>query len=80
MSKVIIEIKRTNTVITYESNKSVIPICDFDENGFNISEITNKVDIILISELIYRCGKGLKHQLNKQGFSNKPLNKPTDKK
>ena len=80
MSKIIIEIKTIKTFITYESNDGVMPICDFNENGFNISETTNKADIRLISEIIYGCGIGLKHQLVKQGFANKPLNKPADKK
>lgn len=80
MAKVIIEIKTTKTFITYESNDGVMPICDFDENGFNISESTNKADVKLISELIYRCGKVLKHQVIESDRANKPLNKPADAK
>lgn len=80
MSKIIIEIKATKTFITYESNDGVMPICDFDKNGFNISETTNKADIKLISELIYRCGRILRHQVIELDRSNKPLNKPTDSK
>ena len=80
MSKVIIEIKATKTFITYETNDGVMPICDFDENSFNISETTNKADIKLISELIYRCGRVLKHQVIDSDRANKPLNKLSDGK
>lgn len=80
MSKVIIEIKAHKTFITYESNDNVMPICDFDENGFNISKTTNKADIKLISELIYRCGKVLRHQVIELNMANEPLNKPADGK
>ena len=80
MSEVIIEIKTTKTFITYESNDGVMPICDFDENGFNINETTNKADIKLISELIYRCGIVLKNHIIESDRANKPLNKPADAK
>ena len=81
MPKVIIELTKDNkTVVTYDNDSIVYPICDIDENNFHISEVTDNVILTLISDVIYKCGKSLKYQLIKQGFINKPLNKPTDKK
>ena len=81
MSKITIELKDNgNTIVTYDNDSIIIPICDIDENGYNISEITDIMCLELVSELIYKCGLTLKHQLVKQGIVNKPLNKPTDRK
>ena len=81
MSKITIELKDNGkSVVTYDDGNMIIPICDVDENGFNISEITDTMSLELISETIYQCGLSLKYQLVKQGFVNKPLNKPADRK
>lgn len=81
MPKVIIELTKDNkTVVTYDNDSIVYPICDIDENNFHISEVTDNTILTLISNLIYQCGKSLEYQLIKQGFVNKPLNKPTNKK
>ena len=81
MPKIIIELTKDNkTVVTYDNDSIIYPICDIDENNFHISEVTDNVILALISDVIYQCGKSLKYQLNKQGFINNPLNKPTDSK
>ena len=81
MSKITIELKDNGkTIVTYDNDSIIIPICDCDENGYNISEITDITCLVLISELIYKCGLTLKCQLFEQGFVNKPLNKPADRK
>lgn len=78
MSKVIIELTKDNkTIVTYDNGSIIYPICDIDENNFHISEVTDNVILKLISQVINQCGKSLEHQLIKQGFVNKPLNKPT---
>ena len=68
------------TFVTYDNNGILYPICNIDENNFHISEVTNNVILILVSQVINQCGKSLEYQLNKQGFLNKPLNKLTDGK
>ena len=81
MSKITIEIKDDGkSIVTYDEGKTIIPICDVDENNYHISEVTDIMCLKLISETIYRCGLTLKHQLIAQGFANKPLNKPADGK
>ena len=81
MSKITIELKDNGkTIVTYDNDSIIIPICDIDENNYHISEVTDIITLELISELIYKCGLTLKHQLNKQEFINKTLNKPTDRK
>ena len=81
MSKIIIETTKDNKlVVTYDNNSIIYPICDIDENNFHISEVTNNVILKLIADTIHQCGTSLKYQLIKQGFVNKPLNKPTDGK
>lgn len=81
MSKITIELKDNgNTIVTYDNDSMIIPICDIDENGYNISEITDIMCLKLISETIYQCGLTLKYQLVAQGFENKPLNNLTDRK
>ena len=81
MPKVIIELTEDNkTVVTFDNDSMVYPICNIDENNFHISEVTDNIILELISDVINGCGTSLKHQLIKQGFVNKPLNKPTDKK
>ena len=81
MPKVIIELTEDNkTVVTYDNDSIVYPICDIDENNFHISEITDNVILTLISDVIYQCGKSLTYQLIKQNFVNKPLNKPANGK
>lgn len=81
MPKVIIELTEDNkTVVTYDNDSIVYPICNIDENNFHISDVTDNVILTLISNLIYQCGTSLKYQLIKQGFVNKPSNKPAEKK
>ena len=81
MAKITIEITKDNkTVVTYDNGSIVYPICDIDENNFHISEVTDNAILTLIANLVHQCGTSLKYQLIKQGFVNKPLNKPTDKK
>ena len=79
MSKITIELTKDNkTIVTYDNGSIVYPICDIDENNFHISEVTDNVILKLISQVINQCGTSLNYQLIKQGFVNKPLNKPTD--
>ena len=81
MQKIIIEIKDNGkTIVTYDNDSLIIPICDCDENNYHISEVTDITSLVLISEVIYKCGLTLKQQLVKQGFINKALNKPADAK
>lgn len=81
MAKITIETKEDNKlIVTYDNGSIVYPICDIDENNFHISEVTDNVILILISQVINQCGKSLTYQLNKQGFVNKELNKSTDGK
>ena len=81
MPKVIIELTEDNkTVVTYDNDSIIYPICDIDENNFHISEVTDNTILTLISNLIHQCGTSLKYQLIKQEFVNKPSNKPTEKK
>lgn len=81
MPKVIIELTKDNkTVVTYDNDSIVYPICDVDENNFHISEVTDNAILTLIANLFHQCGTSLKHQLIKQGFVNSALNKPAEKK
>ena len=81
MAKITIETKKDNKItVTYDNGSIVYPICDIDENNFNISKETNVIILKLISEVINECGKSLEYQLNKQRFANNPLNKPSDGK
>ena len=81
MSKITIELKDDGkTIVTYDNDSMIIPICDCDENNYHINEVTDITCLELISEVIYKCGLTFKYQLVKQGFVNKPLNKPTDGK
>ena len=81
MPKVIIELTEDNkTVVTYDTDIIVYPICDIDENNFHISEVTDNTILTLIANLVHQCGTSLKYQLIKQGFVNKPSNKPAKKK
>lgn len=81
MSKITIEITNDNkTAVTFDNGSIVYPICDIDENNFHISETTDNVILALISDVIYKCGTSIRHQLIKQGFVNKTLNKSTDGK
>lgn len=81
MSKVIIKLTDDNTtIVTYDNGSIIYPICEVTETDFNISEVTDTNILILISNLIHQTGNALRHQLIKQGFVNKPLNKPTDRK
>ena len=81
MAKITIELKDDGkSIVTYDNDGMIIPICDIDENNFHISEITDVTCLELISDAIYQCALTLKYQLVKQGFINKPLNKPSDSK
>lgn len=80
MAKITIELKDGKTIVTYANDNMTIPICDIDENNYHISEVTDVTCLELISDAIYQCGLTLKYQLVKQGFVNKPLNKPSDSK
>ena len=81
MSKITIELTKYNkTIVTYDNGSIVYPICDVDENNFHISDVTDVTILKLISQVINQCGTSLNYQLIKQGFVNKPLNKPTDSK
>ena len=81
MSKVTIKLTEDNIIIvTYDNGNLIYPICEVTENNFQISEITDISVLTLISNLLHQVGTALRHQLIKQGFVNKPLNKPTDRK
>lgn len=81
MTKIIIELDKNNkTIVTYDNGSIVYPICDIDENNFHISKETDVIILKLISQVINQCGNSLAYQLNKQGFINKPLNKPANSK
>lgn len=81
MSKVIINIADDGCMsVTYDNGKLIYPICDIEPDKFTISEITHNEIITLISNLLHQVGTVLRNQLVKQGFTNKPLNKPTDRK
>ena len=81
MSKVIIENTDDNKVIvTFDNDNIIYPICEVTEGNFKISEITNIDVLTLISNLIHKVGTSLRFQLITQGFTIKPLNKPTDGK
>lgn len=81
MVKITIELTKDNkTIVTYDNGSILYPICDIDENNFHISEVTDNVILKLISQVINQCGTSLNYQLIKQGFVNKPLNKPSDDK
>ena len=81
MPKVIIELTEDNkTVVTYDNDSIVYPICDINRDNFHISEETNVLIISLVADVIHNCGMSINNQLIKQGFVNKPLNKPADGK
>ena len=81
MPKITIELTEDNkTVVTYDNGNIIYPICDIDRDNFHISEETNVLILSLVTDVIHNCGMSLNYQLTKQGFVNKPLNKPTDKK
>ena len=81
MSKVTIKLTEDNIIIvTYDNGNLIYPICEVTEGNFQISEITDISVLTLISNLLHQVGTSLRHQLIKQGFVNKPLNKPTDRK
>lgn len=81
MAKIIIELKNDGkTIVTYDNDSMIIPICDCDENNYHISEVTDITCLELISDTIYQCALTLKYQLVKQGFVYKTLNKPADDK
>ena len=80
MAKIIINLTDDETIITYDNDKLIYPICEISKNKFLISEITDTNMIILIANLIHQTGNALRYQLIKQGIVNKPLNKPSDRK
>lgn len=81
MAKITIEIDKNNDlVVAYDNNNTVYPICKVSKNSFIISEETNIAIISLIAETTIKFGKSLEYQLIKQGFINKPLNKPDNDK
>lgn len=81
MPKITIELTEdTKTVVNYDNGNVIYPICDIDRDNFNISEETNVLILSLVADVIHNCGTSLKYQLIKQGFVNKPLNKPADGK
>ena len=81
MPKITIELTEDNkTVVTYDNGNVIYPICDIDRDNFHISEETNVLILSLVADVIHNCGMSLNYQLIKQGFVNKPLNKPTDGK
>ena len=81
MSKIIINIEDScKSVITFDSNGTIIPIADVDNDCYHISEVTDIGSLTLVSEVIYQTALTLKYQLAAQGFVNKPLNKPIDGK
>ena len=81
MAKIIIELTKDNkTIVTYDNGSIVYPICDIDENNFHISKETDALILKLISQVINQCGNSLEYQLIKQGFVNKPSNKPANNK
>ena len=81
MSKVTIKLTEDNIIIvTYDNGNLIYPICEVTEDNFQISEITDISILTLISNLLHQVGTVLRNQLIKQGFVNKPLNKPTDRK
>ena len=81
MSKITIELTKDNkTVVTYDNDSIVYPICDIDENNFHISEITDNIILALIANIINQLGKALSYHIIEQGFVNKPSNKPSEGK
>ena len=81
MPKITIELTEDNkTVVNYDNSNVIYPICDIDRDNFHISEETNVLILSLVADVIHNCGMSLNYQLIKQGFVNKPLNKPTDGK
>ena len=81
MAKITIELNKNNdVVITYDNGSIIYPICKANENSFIISKETNIAIISLIAKTTIECGKSLEYQLIKQGFVNKPLNKPDNGK
>ena len=81
MPKITIELTEdTKTVVTYDNGNVIYPICDIDRDNFHISEETNVLILSLVADVIHNCGMRLNYQLIKQGFVNKPLNNPADKK
>ena len=81
MPKITIELTEDNkTVVTYDNGNVIYPICDIDRDNFHINEETNVLILSLVADVIHNCGMSLNYQLIKQGFVNKPLNKPTDGK
>ena len=82
MAKIAIEItKYSEVVVTYINNKNEeYNIVKADTKNFNINNALDKNIIILISNVIHQLDMAFKDQLIKQGFVNKPLNKPTDGK
>ena len=81
MPKITIELTEDNkTVVTYDNCNVIYPICDIDRDNFHISEETNVLILSLVADVIHNCGMSINNQLIKQGFVNKPLNKPADGK
>lgn len=81
MSKVTIEITKDNkTVIEYDNGEIIYPICEVTETNFNISNVTDKIILNLISDVLFNVGTSLRYQLSKQGFVFNALNKPTNGK
>lgn len=82
MAKITIEItKDSEVVVTYTNNKNEeYNIVKADTKNFNINKALDKNIIILISNVIHQLDMAFKDQLIKQGFINKPLNKPADGK
>ena len=81
MPKITIELTEDNkTVVNYDNGNVIYPICDIDRDNFHISEETNILILSLVADVIHNCGMSINYQLIKQGFINKPLNKPTDGK
>lgn len=70
----------SNTIITYQNDKTVYPICNIDNKGFHISKSTSVVLITLIAITLCQCGRTLKYQLNKQRLAFNSVFKLSDDK
>ena len=79
MSKIIIEITDDyKTIVTYDNNHTVYPICDVTEDEFHINETTDSVVLELISSVIYACGMSLKSAVIDKNSKFNALLKPSD--
>jgi len=81
MSKIIIELTDDyKTIVTYDNNHIVYPICDVTEDEFHINETTNSVVLKLISSVIHALGMSLKSMIFDKNSKFNAFSKPSDSK